>query len=120
LGGWGAADPRASRDPPPHVGQREAASLALSRSPVVPPGAGFTRDEACHACACYPPSNRCSAGIMHWPPSTQDKDAGSDQEPSQDLNCFPSSSGLLNDLNGSRPPHGPSNGVSATRTRRRL
>src|SRR6266436_8901286 len=47
---------------------------------------------------------------------TENEHAPNDEEPSEDPDRLPSSSGLLDDLHSSRPSHG----VSAVRTRRRL
>src|SRR6266581_6429201 len=92
------------------------ASNARGCSSVVPPGARFARDEAGDTRAGYQPSQRSSAGGMRRWTRSENEHAPNDEEPSEDPDRLPSSSGLLNDLNSSRPSHG----VSAVRTRRRL
>src|SRR6266699_2072818 len=92
------------------------ASKGRGRSSVVPPSARFARDEAGDPRAGYQPSQRSSAGGMRRWTRTENEHAPNDEEPSEDPDRLPSSSGLLNDLNSSRPSHG----VSAVRTRRRL
>src|SRR2546429_4052208 len=85
-------------------------------SSVVPPGAHFARNEASDTRACdQPPEPACVASMCRRT-RTEDECASNDEEPSQDADCFPSSSGFLDDLNPSRPPRG----ITAMRTRRRL
>src|SRR5205807_9010281 len=68
-------------------------------SSVVPPGAHFARNEASVTRACDQPPERACVGRMCRRTRTEDECASNDEEPSQDADCFPSSPGLLDDLN---------------------
>src|SRR6266550_2350965 len=92
------------------------ASTGGGCSSVVPPGAHFARNEASDTRACDQPPEPACVGSMCRRIRTEDECASNEEEPSQDADRFPSSSGLPDDLNPSRPPRG----ITAMRARRRL